>query len=199
MPSSAPDDLAALAFLHAPEATLVLRERVIRRANLAAGRVFGWDPGALEGCSMRVLYPGETDFERLGQRAEEALRLKPMIRDERFMRRQDGQLVWMEGRGVTLTPKAPHRLAIWTYRVIETGAAPGLLTPAEMRVARHMVGGMTSKEIARVLDCSPRTVEVHRASMIRKLRVRNSFELIRSLLDSGAAPVEAGSEGGPES
>ncbi len=50
-----------------------------------------------------------------------------------------------------------------------------------------MVGGMTSKEIARVLDCSPRTVEVHRAAMIRKLRVRNSFELIRSLLDSGAA------------
>ena len=182
----APDDLAALAFLHAPEATLVLKERVIRRANLAVRAVFGWDPAALEGRSMRVLYPGETDFERLGERALEAMRRTPAIRDERFMRRRDGQIVWMEGRGTTLTPEAPHRLAIWSYRPIETGArALGLLTAAEMRVARHMVGGMTSKEIARVLDCSPRTVEVHRASMIRKMQVRNSVELIRSLMDPG--------------
>ncbi|NPD16289.1 PAS domain S-box protein [Xinfangfangia sp. D13-10-4-6] len=183
-----PQDLAALAFQHAPEATLVLENRVIRRANLAVRAVFGWEPAALEGRSMRVLYPGETDFERLGERALDAMRRAPMVRDARFMRRQDGQIVWMEGQGVTLTPEAPHRLAIWTYRPIEPDArVPGLLTPAEMRVARYLVGGMTSKEIARVLECSPRTVEVHRASMIRKMQVRNSVELIRSLLDSGAA------------
>ena len=38
----APDDLAALAFLHAPEATLVLKDRVIRRANLAVRAVFAF-------------------------------------------------------------------------------------------------------------------------------------------------------------
>jgi len=55
------------------------------------------------------------------------------------------------------------------------------------RIARYLVNGFTSKEIALALGSSPRTVEVHRANMVRKMQVRNSFELVSRLLAAPAA------------
>ncbi|WP_151719087.1 LuxR C-terminal-related transcriptional regulator [Gemmobacter serpentinus] len=179
-------DIERLGFRHAPDATLVLADRVILQASLMVETVFGWPPRELEGQSIRLLYPGETDYEVIGARARKAMQDRAVYTDERFMRRKDGQVVWMEGRGRALDPDDPQRLAIWTYRPLEAqrGAA-SLLTAAEKRVARYLVNGFTSKEIALALDCSPRTVEVHRANMIRKMQVRNSFELVSRLLVAG--------------
>ena len=79
--------------------------------------------------------------------------------------------------------KDPQRLAIWTYRPLDAGgASAGPLTATEKRIARYLVNGFTSKEIAQAVGSSPRTVEVHRANMIRKMGVRNSFELVSRLL-----------------
>ncbi|SIQ82098.1 PAS domain S-box-containing protein [Paracoccus thiocyanatus] len=188
---AAAGDYDSLGFRNAPDATLVLAERLIVRASLMVETVFGWSPQALEGRSMRCLYPGETDFELVGERACKALRERPFYRDERFMRHKDGRIVWMEGRGRTMDQADPHRLAIWTYRPLDTAesavGAGSLLTATEKRIAGYLVNGFTSKEIAKSLGCSPRTVEVHRANMIRKTGVRNSFELVRRLLDIGSA------------
>jgi len=186
MPRSGPD-YDSLGFRNAPDATLVLARRVIVRASLMVEPIFGWTPQQLEGRSMRCLYPGQTDFELVGERACRAMRDRPFHRDERFMRHRDGRILWMEGRGRTMDQDDPHRLAVWTYRPLDSAVdAGGLLTPAEKRVAGYLVNGFTSKEIAKSLSCSPRTVEVHRANMIRKMGVRNSFELVRRLLDIGA-------------
>src|SRR5690606_449644 len=183
-------DYDSLGFQNAPDATLVLAERVIVRASMMVEKVFGWRPQELEGQSMRCLYPGETDFELVGERARRAMQEQPFYHDERFMRRKEGQIVWMEGRGRTLDQNDPHRLAIWTYRPLDPSldsalGAASLLTATEKRIAGYLVNGFTSKEIAKSLNCSPRTVEVHRANMIRKMGVRNSFELVRRLLDNG--------------
>lgn len=176
-------DFERLAFLHAPDATLILADRMILRASLRVFDVFGWMPAELEGQSMRLLYPGQTDYEVIGERARRALQEQAVCHDERFMRRKDGQVVWMEGCGAALDRTDPQRLAIWTYRPAERKAAAfGPLTAAEKRIARYLVNGFTSKEIALALHCSHRTVEVHRANMIRKMQVRNSFELVRTLL-----------------
>ena len=179
-------DIERLAFQHAPDATLVLSERVILRASLRVEAVFGWTPRELEGQSIRLLYPGQTDYELIGDRARRAMGTTPVYRDERFMRRKDGQVVWMEGHGTALERDDPQRLAIWTYRPLETGGTgAGPLTPTEKRIARYLVNGFTSKEIALAMGSSPRTVEVHRANMIRKMGVRNSFELVSRLLAAG--------------
>jgi len=172
-----------LAFLHAPDATLILADRVILRASLRVTDVFGWTPAEVEGQSIRMLYPGQSDYEVIGDRARRALREQPVYHDERFMRRKDGQVVWMKGSGAVLDRTDPQRLAIWTYRPADRKAGQfDLLTQAEKRIAHYLVNGFTSKEIALALSCSHRTVEVHRANMIRKLQVRNSFELVRKLL-----------------
>jgi PAS domain S-box-containing protein len=179
-------DYERLAFRHAPDATLILADRVILRASLRVETVFGWTPKDLEGQSIRLLYPGETDYEVIGARARKAMLATEVYRDERFMRRKDGQVVWMEGRGTALDRDDPQRLAIWTYRPLEANPGAGdQLTPAEKRIARYLVNGFTSKEIALAIGASPRTVEVHRANMIRKAGVRNSFELVSRLLAAG--------------
>ena len=176
-------DYERLAFLYAPDATLILAERVILRASLRVEAVFGWKPADLEGQSIRVLYPGQTDYQRIGDRARRAMVTAPVYRDERFMRRKDGQVVWMEGHGTALDRHEPQRLAIWTYRPLEGGPGnDGPLTAMEKRIARYLVNGFTSKEIALALGSSPRTVEVHRANMIHKMGVRNSAELVSRLL-----------------
>ena len=129
------------------------------------------------------------DYELIGERARRAMRASAVYRDERFMRKKDGQVVWMEGHGTALDREDPQRLAIWTYRPINAERAPeGQLTATEKRIARYLVNGFTSKEIAQAMGSSPRTVEVHRANMIRKMGVRNSFELVSRLLAAGSSP-----------
>ena len=64
-------DIERLAFQHAPDATLVLAERVILRASFRVEAVFGWTPRELEGQSIRLLYPGQTDYELIGDRVDE--------------------------------------------------------------------------------------------------------------------------------
>ncbi|NHB78303.1 LuxR family transcriptional regulator [Rhodobacter calidifons] len=181
-------DYERLAFQHGPDATLILADRVILRASARVEAVFGWTPRELEGQSIRVLYPTETDYELIGERARRAMQASAVYRDERFMRRKDGQVIWTEGKGTALDPSDPQRLAVWTYRPLEgEGGVKGQLTPTEKRIARYLVNGFTSKEIALALGSSPRTVEVHRANMIRKAGVRNSFELVGWLLAAGGS------------
>jgi two-component system response regulator FixJ len=52
------------------------------------------------------------------------------------------------------------------------------LTLREREVMELMVSGLTSKEIARKLDISPRTVEVHRTHVMHKMAATNLPELV---------------------
>jgi DNA-binding CsgD family transcriptional regulator len=50
--------------------------------------------------------------------------------------------------------------------------------------------GKTSPEIAARLHISPRTVENHRANLMRKLGLQNQSELVRHALRRGLIPLE---------
>lgn len=56
------------------------------------------------------------------------------------------------------------------------------LTPREREVLVLVGKGLHAKEIARALAISPRTVEVHKASVMAKLGARNVAELVRFAL-----------------
>ena len=64
--------------------------------------------------------------------------------------------------------------------------APGRLplTSRERTVLAHIVRGATSKEAARVLGVAPRTIEFHRANIMRKLGAKNTVELVQRMLDA---------------
>lgn len=53
------------------------------------------------------------------------------------------------------------------------------LTGREREVLHHVARGLHAKEIARALDISPRTVEVHKTRIMAKLKARNVAELVR--------------------
>ena len=58
------------------------------------------------------------------------------------------------------------------------------LSPRERQVAELVVAGKANKVIARELDLSQRTVETHRANLMKKLKLSTTAELIRLSLQS---------------
>jgi len=66
------------------------------------------------------------------------------------------------------------------YSIHQPGSDP--LTRREREVLVQVVSGASNKEAARVLGISSRTVEDHRASIMRKAGVRSATELIRRVL-----------------
>ncbi len=60
-----------------------------------------------------------------------------------------------------------------------------LLSPREQEVLKRVAGGLSSKEIGATLNISPRTVETHRASLMRKLDLHSVAELTRFAIEKG--------------
>jgi DNA-binding CsgD family transcriptional regulator len=56
------------------------------------------------------------------------------------------------------------------------------LTPRERVVLAQIVRGFSSKEIARTLGISQRTVEFHRANILAKIGAKNTVDLVRKIL-----------------
>jgi len=52
------------------------------------------------------------------------------------------------------------------------------LTPKELEILTLVVQGLTSTEIAEMLQTSNRTIEAHRRSVMKKISVRNTAELV---------------------
>jgi FixJ family two-component response regulator len=57
------------------------------------------------------------------------------------------------------------------------------LTKTEMKVLFHILEGKNNREVAHALNRSPRTVEVHRRHLMRKLHANNVVELVRRAAD----------------
>ncbi|QRZ12873.1 response regulator transcription factor [Paracoccus methylovorus] len=60
-----------------------------------------------------------------------------------------------------------------------------VLTPREREIIKLIARGHSGKEIAIQLAISPKTVEVHRASIHRKLNLRNLADLVRYAIRNG--------------
>lgn len=61
----------------------------------------------------------------------------------------------------------------------------GDLTPREAEVRNHLLEGKSNKEIASLLQISPRTIEVHKSRVLEKLGHSSVIDLIRSTLLNG--------------
>jgi DNA-binding CsgD family transcriptional regulator len=57
-----------------------------------------------------------------------------------------------------------------------------LLTSRERATLAQIVRGASSKEAARALDISPRTVEFHRTNLLKKTGAKNTVDLVRKVL-----------------
>lgn len=173
----------AMIFQHAPVGLCVSHQRVITACNDALADIFGTSPAALSGQSFSILYPTLDEFERTGARIAPILNQRGHYSDERIMKRASGELFWCHVTGRALQRDDPHAAAIWSFEDLSSRRpVTAELSVREREVAALLVDGKTSKLIARQLDLSPRTVEMHRARLMKKFSAATAGELVHRLL-----------------
>jgi len=151
--------------------------------NLALTRIFGYQPAELNGQSFQMLYPTPDEFERTGARIVPIMNAKGTYSDERIMRRANGDLFWCHVIGHTLVPSDIHAAGIWTFEDLSgKRKVSAELSPREREIAALLVEGKTSKLIGKQIGLSPRTIEMHRANLMKKFAAATSSELVHRLL-----------------
>jgi PAS domain S-box-containing protein len=177
-----PQELAAAGFDGAPTALCVTRQRVIAACNPAFAQLFGYAREALVGQSMALLYPSVQEFRAIGQRGYPRMQKGQRYEDERLMQRHGGELIWCRVRGLSPHADAPAREAVWSFEHLpHTTRSAALLTPREREVVAQLATGQTSKEMARAMGLSPRTVEMYRARLLKKMGARTTMQLLGML------------------
>jgi DNA-binding CsgD family transcriptional regulator len=63
------------------------------------------------------------------------------------------------------------------------------LTPRQREVLQLLAEGRSMKEVARILNVTPRTVAFHKYRMMKELNLQNSAELIRFALREHIVPA----------
>lgn len=170
-------EIIRLGFLHSPTAQMITSNRFIIEYNQAFAELFGYDLEELRGQSILRLYPTSLDFESKGIVWNKEFKKKPIYEDERFMLHRNQTIFWVHFKGQTLTPENPFELVSWAITKI-THQKSTVLTKREQEVASYIANGLTSKQIAEILELSPRTVEIHRARVMKKLGAKSLNELI---------------------
>ncbi len=178
---SGAEDFAALAFEQAPVGIALAERRIIRACNQTFAAMFGYPREELLDASFRMLYPTTAEFEQVRDIGIDALRSTGRYSDERIMARRDGSLFWVRLRATTPTPDDPLSRAILSFADISGNRPTTLLTPRERQIVMLLTEGRTSKEIGQALGISPRTVEAHRARLLRKYKAANVAELLALL------------------
>jgi len=72
-----------------------------------------------------------------------------------------------------------------------TNGAYETLTPREQEIMRLLAGGLSTLDVAQKLYISRKTVENHRTSIMQKLNLKNSVELVRLAAKLGLVDLEA--------
>ncbi|NMM28473.1 MAG: PAS domain-containing protein [Glaciimonas sp.] len=183
MLSTLPIDFEKI-FQDAPVGMCVSQNRVIQVCNEYLSTMFTCLSEDLIGQSFQVLYPSAGEFEHTGERIVTIMNALGYYSDERIMKRANNELFWCRVTGRGLLRGDPHAAGIWTFVDLSpTRLLSAKFTPREREISALLVEGKTSKLIARQLDLSPRTVEMHRSKLMRKLNAANSSELVQKLLD----------------
>ena len=173
--------LEKLAFEMAPIGIALTEHRVIQSCNTTFCKLFGYPREALIGQSFRMLYGSDHEFRQVRDVGIDQLKQSAAYSDERIMGHRDGSRLWCRFRAQTLTPDDPLAQVVLTFAPMTDNPKGPALTPREREVVLWLSKGKTSKEIAQILDLSPRTIEDVRARLLRKFNVKTAAALLARL------------------
>ena len=174
-------EFAGIAFDFAPVGLVITENRVIRECNQAFAEMFGYERDELRNQVFAMLYPSDEEFVNIRDRGVRQLRENNTYWDERIMAQKNGTLFWCRVRGHSFTPEDPLMRAVWSFADLSETRPYVPLTAREREVISFLTDGMTSKEIAREIGLSYRTVEVYRARILKKFGASNTSALFVSL------------------
>jgi PAS domain S-box-containing protein len=185
-PAAAADDTAfdyRMAFELAPIGLVLSRHRLIVDCNRAVLAMFQTSRDTLMGQSFRVMYPTQGEYERTGERIVASLDADGRYADDRIMRRMNGELFWCHVSGRAFDAAQPHAAGIWSFEDLSSHRVLKQdFTGREREIAALLIEGLTSKMIGKKLGVSPRTVDVYRARLMRKVGAATTPELVHRLL-----------------
>ena len=175
------------AFDMAPVGLVLSRHRLMVDCNQEMLSMFGATRDEVIGQSFEVLYPTLEEYERTGARIVASLDAHGRYADDRIMKRLRGDaagaLFWCHVSGRALNPTDPHAAGIWTFEDLSSRRSlKADFTPREREIAALLIDGLTSKQIGKRLDISPRTVDVFRARLMRKVGASTTAEMVHKLL-----------------
>jgi len=166
--------------------------------NSRAATLTGYEAEELRGRPILALFAREGREKALAltARARASQSIQPFF--EAYLARKDGGQVWIEANitNVMKDNQLVGRLAVARdiserKRVAEAATAlHETLTTREREVLFLAAEGHTNPKIARRLSIGVRTVESHRANLMRKLRLRNQTELVRYAVQRGLLPLD---------
>ena len=67
---------------------------------------------------------------------------------------------------------------------------PEALTEREQEILQLIWAGLKNKEIAERLEVSVKTIEAHRANMMKKVRVSNAAQLLNAAIQEGLIQIQ---------
>jgi PAS domain S-box-containing protein len=175
------------AFELAPIGLVLSSQRLIVDCNRQLLAMFGAERDVLIGQSFELLYPTHDEFERTGERIVASLDADGWYADDRVMKRVDGprrgELFWCHVTGRAVDRRHAHAAGIWSFEDLSSKRALKVaFTAREREIAALLIEGLTSKRIGQRLGISPRTVDVYRARLMRKVGAATTPELVHKLL-----------------
>jgi PAS domain S-box-containing protein len=171
------------AFDLAPIGMVLSRRRLVVDCNQQVLAMFAMQRDELIGQSFEVLYPSAAEYQRTGERIVASLGQDGRYADDRVMKRAGGELFWCHVAGRALNAADPHAAGIWSFEDLSARRVLKVdFTPREREIAALLIEGHTSKEIGKKLEISPRTVDVYRARLMRKVGAASTPELVKRLL-----------------
>ena len=169
--------------------------------NKAICQMLGYNVDDTTNLEMTSICPPE-DSNHLIKQFEKQANGELVFRKDVPFRTKDGNLFYADIISVPLTFSGKIYLisflretSAWKVKsVLQQNTsldsyASQPLTETEIKVLKSIVKGMSNKEIAQLFHRSIRTIENHRAHLMKKLNVDSSVELVRKAVTVGLADL----------
>jgi DNA-binding NarL/FixJ family response regulator len=141
------------------------------------------DHGAVRG-GLRLLLDRQPDMEVVAEAADGA----EALAESGYVLKADQDLVdavRAVGRGEPFLTNSALRSLVREWMADASSGPREPLSPNEQEVLKLIAEAHTNREISKLLGLSAKTVEHHRASILRKLGMRDRVELVRYAIRRG--------------
>lgn len=172
--------------------------------NKVICEMFGFDLEEITKLEVTDIYPQE-ELNHVKEQLEKRRNGESGVIKNVLIKRRDGSVFWADIASVPFTlddkthlmcviRETPPRKVKSKLRLSTStdSFASRHLTATEIRVLRLIVNGMSSKEIAQLLHRSTRTIQNHRAHLMKKLGVHNTVELVKKAIEMKVVELPGG-------
>lgn len=175
-----------------PDAALIIgnERRRILWCNSAAARIFGYSRAEMTGASAGLLHIDEAHFEAFGREFRRKVERGATYRGRYWLKSKAGRRFPTEHIVTPVRQTGGREVYVSIVRApagLPDSVAPEnyhRLTEREREVFEATARGLSAKEVAYLLEISPRTVELHRANILEKLELGSVRELMGRLWEA---------------